>query len=296
MVDTFISEVENEFSYKTVTETNAKLEKAGGKIQVHAREINLFHLGADSRNRIIKTDSGNYDLGDGIELPFSELSEKIKSSPASFSPNVILRPLYQETILPNLVYTGGGGEISYWLQLKGVFDAANVPFPMIKVRNSVFWIDKNTQSKIEKLNFSLEDFLGDIDGLKKEFVLENSNEELDFSSMNASAENLNEIIKEKTLGVDEKMMGFAEAEITRLNKQLDGIKAKLIKREKSKLEQDMKAIDFVREKLFPNGILQERTVNFFNLSPNGNFSENIHFLYEALDPQENDVIVLTETE
>lgn len=292
MTEVFQREIEENFSFHEVNATNAELEKIHAKIQVHAREINLFYIGDGERKRIIKNDSGTYSLSDEREVSQAELLTLIQKSPKDFSPNVVLRPLYQEMVLPNLVYTGGGGEIGYWLQLKGVFDAVNVPFPIIKVRNSVFYLDENTLTKMTKLGLELEDFLKDTDQLKKEYVLENAGDELEFDDLDETLTQLTEKMVQHTLSVDENMKSFAEAEITRLTKQIEQFKSKLVKREKSKFEKDLKAIDAVKGKLFPRGVLQERTVNFFAICPDGNYAHRLQELFSALNPREKDVVVV----
>src|SRR5690606_41008214 len=67
-------------------------------------------------------------------FPYTTL---FRSHPERFSPNVLLRPLYQETILPNVAYIGGGGELAYWLQLKPLFDRSAIPMPVLLLRTSV---------------------------------------------------------------------------------------------------------------------------------------------------------------
>ena len=80
----------------------------------------------------------------------NEIIEEIKSSPERFSPNVLLRPLYQEFILPNLCYVGGPSEICYWLQLKSVFDASNISYPLLLNRNSALLISEKQSSFLKK--------------------------------------------------------------------------------------------------------------------------------------------------
>src|ERR1700745_3014359 len=87
-----------------------------------------------------------------------EILEELHDHPERFSPNVILRGIYQEIILPNLVYIGGGGEIAYWLQLKDMFEFYKVPFPILLLRNSFLIVEKKWQEKISKLGFTIEDF------------------------------------------------------------------------------------------------------------------------------------------
>ncbi|MCH2228827.1 MAG: bacillithiol biosynthesis cysteine-adding enzyme BshC [Crocinitomicaceae bacterium] len=292
-VPTMKKELEEQFAFEAVSKTNKALEKDGGKIQVFAREINLFYIEKGIRQRIEKIDKG-YKV-DGVgEFSKEEMLAKLNEHPEAFSPNVILRPLYQETILPNLAYVGGGGEISYWLQLKRVFDAVDVVYPLIGVRNSVMWIEENISKKIAKIDLQLEDLFKKTDLIKREFIEQNESEDLNFESMEAMSIELGKQIEDAILLVEPNMSGYAKAEIAKLEKQLTGVKSKLIKLSKSKHERSMKIIEQVREKLFPNDGLQERTTNIISFSPEGNISERIDTLYRAIDPEEKDFIVLRE--
>ena len=286
-------ELKEEFSYKAVLKVNDRLKRDGGKIQVNPREINLFYLENGIRSRIIK----NGDVFEVDEVgTFSEeaLLEELKNHPERFSPNVILRPLYQETILPNLAYVGGVGEMSYWLQLKGVFDTVNCTYPLIDVRNSVMWIDRGTSKRMSKIDLHIEDTFKNTDLNKKEYVEQNSNGDLDFSELDTQTENITRIIEELILNVDSGKQQYADGEIIRMKKQINLIKEKMIKHSKSKHSDAMSIIEGVKNKLFPNDSLQERYANFFSFCPDGNYSGRLQALYNALDPEENDFIVLRE--
>ena len=111
-----------------------------------------------------------------------ELLDEIDSFPERFSPNAVLRPLYQEKILPNLAYVGGGGELAYWLQLKSCFDHHKVTFPMLMMRNSVLIVSSKQIAKIEKLNLNFLDFFQDSNAFSKTVIQRHSNEELSFEN------------------------------------------------------------------------------------------------------------------
>ncbi len=121
------NEIETNFSFNAVTKTNQELENKNLKIQVNPREINLFYLSENNRQRIVPVES-NFKIKEK-ELSKKEILDLIERKPEAFSPNVILRPVYQEFLLPNLCYVGGVGELSYWLQLKGVFISSEISFP-----------------------------------------------------------------------------------------------------------------------------------------------------------------------
>ena len=116
-------ELLNQTSFKTVSVTNSKLSNISEhyKIQVNPREINLFYLKDNLRERIVFEDDDYKVLNTNIIFSKFEIQKMILEYPERFSPNVIMRPLYQEVILPNLCYIGGGGELAYWMQLKDYF-------------------------------------------------------------------------------------------------------------------------------------------------------------------------------
>jgi uncharacterized protein YllA (UPF0747 family) len=129
-----------------VERTAAQLDKAGYKVQANPREINLFYLKDNVRQRIVKQGTKYKAQDTSFTFTEEDITKEINEYPDRFSPNVILRGLYQETILPNLAFIGGGGETAYWLQLKDLFDHYKVPFPMLVLRmagkNFKTWIYK----------------------------------------------------------------------------------------------------------------------------------------------------------
>lgn len=284
-------ELNTQFSLEAVEKTNEELEREGLKVQIHTREINLFYCEKGIRERIIKFDDRFEIEGKGT-FTMNELLKMVDENPELFSPNVVLRPVYQETILPNVCYVGGAGEISYWLQLKRVFDAAGIQYPLIQVRNSVLWIDAGSSDKIEKLHYSLDAIFQDVDLLKKRFVEENSEEELDFSELDKQFESLKKSILDSVISVEPNLESYGIAETVRIEKQLTGIKDKLYRQSKSRHEKSLKMIDQIKDRLFPGGGMQERKVNFFQLTPDGNYTETLDFLKNSMQPFSGDLIVV----
>lgn len=284
-------ELRTGFSFKAVEKTTGELERHGVKIQVTPREINLFYIENGLRERII-ANGDRFDIAGKGSYSLDALLQLANDHPELFSPNVVLRPLYQEIILPNVCYVGGAGEISYWLQLKRVFDAVDVPYPLIQVRNSVLWIDGGTHEKMEKLSLRIEQIFQPVDLLKKGYVEANSEEELDFSQLNKIVEALQKLMSEQAAQVDPQLANYAAAEGTRLEKQISGFQDKLYRASKGRHEKALKAIDHIADRLFPNGGLQERSMNFFQLTPDGNYSEKLDALKNNLDVFGNDLIVV----
>lgn len=287
----FEKEITTHFSFNAVKKTSDQLQKEGIKLQITPREINLFYIEKGLRERIQFID-GHYFIQNKGTFTQEELLRELKNNPASFSPNVVLRPLFQEFILPNLCYLGGGGEMAYWLQLKDVFDAVDCTYPLIQVRNSLLIIDSNSQKKLEKLSISIEDFFKETEVLKKTYILANSGDDLTFQELDENFNELSKAIHQQIERIDSNLSSFAEAELTRIEKQLFVIKQKLIKSEKAKHEQGLSQIEQLKDKLFPNGGLQERSINFFSLCADGNVYSHLQEIYNSISSFENDLIVI----
>lgn len=142
-------------SFKAVQETIEKLKDY--TVQVNPREINLFYVEDNLRERIVFENDKFIVNNTKTSFSKEEILKLLESNPEKFSPNVIMRPLYQEIILPNLCYIGGGGEIAYWLELKSFFDAVNITFPMILVRNSALLTTEKQAKKADQLGLTWKD-------------------------------------------------------------------------------------------------------------------------------------------
>lgn len=262
--------------------------------QVHVREINLFYITDTIRERIEK--QGDKWLVLNTEISFREgaLLQELEKSPEKFSPNVVLRPLYQEVILPNLSYTGGGGELAYWLQLKSMFEAYQVPFPMLHLRNSVLWIPKRLQRKIEKLELQTIDLFKPLSELSKDYVLQNSALPERLNKEYATLETLFLRVKEIAKHTDKSMQTAVEAQYVKQTKGLDNLNKKLIRAEKRQSETAMRQLSEIKDGLFPGNSLQERHANFiaFYMEYGEDFIET---LLATLNPFQYEFSVLRET-
>ncbi len=290
-VEIMQQEVQFSFAEKAVSKANQVIEDLGFKTQVFPREINLFYIQKGIRERLV-IENGNIVIPSLGTFSKEEICNQIAENPQNFSPNVVLRPVYQECILPNLVYVGGGGEMAYWLQFKGVFDTCGVPFPLIQVRNSIQLIDANTQKKLAKLNLESLSIFRDLNDLKKDFIFENSGDSLKFDILDQLTNQMTTLFHNQITEVDASLKPFAAAEEVKLQKQIEGIKAKLIKQQKSKFDNMMKQLEDIHEKMFPMNSVQERVDNFFSFCAQGEVYSVLENLKKAIDPWEKDLIVL----
>lgn len=284
-------EVLNQFSYKEVSETNTKLQKKY-KIQVNPREINLFYLTNDFRERIIFKD-GIYRINNTpIQFTKKEILREIENSPEKFSPNVILRPLYQEIILPNLCYIGGGGELAYWLELEATFKKVNVIFPILLLRNSVLIVSDKQQRKLNKLNITREELFLQQHELIDKKIKEISNLTIDFSSQKEFLENQFTELKIIASKTDKSFIGAVNAQEKKQLNGLTNLEKRLLKAEKRRLSKIVNRIKTSQNELFPKQSLQERHVNFSEMYLEYG-EELIPTLINSLKPLDLEFSILT---
>ncbi|MGV3696477.1 bacillithiol biosynthesis cysteine-adding enzyme BshC [Flavobacterium sp.] len=278
-------------SFQKVSETNSLLEK-DYPVQVNPREINLFYIEDSLRERIIFENS-QYKINN-TKLVFSEteILELLEKNPEKFSPNVILRPLYEEVILPNLCYIGGGGEISYWLQLKSNFEAHNVTFPILLVRNSVLIATEKQLQKADRLQLSWADLFSNQQDLFNNKTKEFSSFNIDFTEQKEHLKNQFEKLQEIAKQTDRSFIGAVNAQQTKQIKGLENLEKRLLKAEKRVHAEKLELILLLQNELFPNQGLQERRVNFseFYLTANKGLIEKI---LEQLNPLEQTFTVIT---
>jgi bacillithiol biosynthesis cysteine-adding enzyme BshC len=290
--DNFKNELLGRNNYKLINSTSEKLEKLGFKKQVNPREINLFYLKGDIRERIVFEDEKYKVLNTDIEFSEAEILNELEQHPENFSPNAVIRPLYQEVVLPNLAYIGGGGELAYWLQLKQMFAKNNVVFPILMLRNSAMIIDGGTQKKINKLGLTTEQLFMQEDELIKTYLKEEADIILDLKAEERGVELVFEDIVKKAGQIDPTLQPMIKAELQKSLKSLQNIEARLMKAEKQKEEVAINQIKGIKEKLFPNGSLQERKDNFLYayLLLGDSFIDE---LVEQLNPLEQEFVVLS---
>jgi bacillithiol biosynthesis cysteine-adding enzyme BshC len=249
-------------SFKNIEESSKKLAEIDIHAQVNPREINFFYLTDDLRERIVFEDEKYQVINTEISFSEAELKLEIKTHPERFSPNVVMRPLYQEVILPNLAYIGGGGELAYWLQLKSNFDFYKVDFPLLVLRNSAMLADEKSVVKLQKLNLAFADAFLDKEVLKKEYVENHSTNTLNLNTEWEALQTIFDDLKIRAAKIDPTLKPSTEAVEMRLKKAIDSLDKKLMRAEKRNFSEAMDDIEKIKSQLFPNGGLQERKENF----------------------------------
>jgi bacillithiol biosynthesis cysteine-adding enzyme BshC len=247
-----------------VLRSNIDFLETNYKAQAKPRDINFFYLREDFRERIIfNATLQKFEVNNtSVSFTKNEMASEIETHPERFSPNVIYRPLYQEMILPNLAFVGGAGELSYWLELKPLFDYYKVNYPMQVLRNSAAIINSSVQKKLEKLNLKPEDFFDDVEQLINRYVQSNMNADLNLSAEKKRLEDLFDKVLSKAESADVTLKQTASAEKQKAISSLENLEAKMLKAEKRKQETSVNQIRSVHASLFPEGVLQERKANF----------------------------------
>ncbi|HMO60864.1 MAG TPA: bacillithiol biosynthesis cysteine-adding enzyme BshC [Ferruginibacter sp.] len=249
------------FSQKAVQHTMANFP-AEYKIQAAGREINLFYLTDTARERIVLND-GRYSINNtSISFSKDEILQELQQHPERFSPNVILRPVLQETILPNIAFIGGGGEIAYWLELKAVFTAANTPCPVLIARNSFLLLEKKYNQQAEKLGLTDSDLFKTSTDILTTLVKRNGHFAEGLIPEKKQLSTIYEALKKTAAATDTTLIRHINAIEQKALDKIDTLEQKLLKAVKRKFETEQQQVQKIKEVLFPNGSLQERTENF----------------------------------
>ena len=253
-------ELLNQSSFKAVSETIEKMKDYF--VQVNPREINLFYIEDNLRERII-FENGIYKVNHTkIEFTETEILALVESNPEKFSPNVIMRPLYQEVILPNLCYIGGGGEIAYWLELKSFFASAKVTFPILLLRNSVLLATEKQNKKADKLNLTWSDLFSKQASLVNRITQKLSDFPIDFTVQKEALKKQFEALLELANHTDKSFLGAVKAQEIKQTKGLETLEKRLLIAQKRKFHDELQRIIDLQNELFPNQSLQERQANF----------------------------------
>ncbi|RYZ94427.1 MAG: bacillithiol biosynthesis cysteine-adding enzyme BshC, partial [Sphingobacteriaceae bacterium] len=249
-------------SFKNIEATNSKLAKTGVSIQVNPREINFFYLMESLRERLV-FEEGSYKVLN-TEISFTEegLKAEIADHPERFSPNVVMRPLYQEYILPNIAYIGGGAEVVYWLELQSTFKHYKVDFPILILRNSGLVIPKQIAVKVNGMGLTSADLFKTADELKNQWVKKHSNHSLSLDEEWRELQSVFEKIKLRAYKIDSTLASSTEAVSARLKHAVDSLEKELVKAEKRNYHLRLEQIDELKSALFPKNSLQERGENF----------------------------------
>lgn len=260
-------EIEEQLSYNKVRPTQVSIEEAGYKPQAYVRALNLFLIKDGIRERVLPLE----DEQDAFIIESSnktinkqELLDLCENNPDQFSPNVVMRPLFQELILPNLAYLGGGGELAYWLERKDQFESFGIPYPMLIRRDSVLWIQKRDWSFLKEHDIDSELIFKPADEWIRHYVEQTANDSLSLEKEKQQIAGIFQEIIKKAKELDPTLAKSFEAEKIRQFKAIDSMESRLFRTVKHQHDQTTEKLARIKERLFPDHGLMERKDNFIS--------------------------------
>ncbi len=255
--------IEKELDHNIVKTNSEKsiisIKNLGYEPQAYTHDINLFYLRDQYRTLIQKVNNQFITKDKKYQWTESQLKNEMQNTPEHFSPNVVFRPLFQEFLFPNLIFVGGGAEIAYWMQLKDVFINSSIPYPILWRRFSAIIYSQQIQTKIKELGLEIEDFHESSEYIFQKYLTYNSNFK---ALLEQSSDQLMSALNHHqslSFGLEKSIENSITSDIIKLKQQVDQMNSKLIKAEKQKHENVQKKIEKIKEQLYPQHNLQERT-------------------------------------
>ena len=254
-------ELLSRFSHQAIQPTIAALSKAY-HVQSEGRSINLFYLKESIRGRIEKQGEQYIVVDTAIQFTQAEIIAELNQYPERFSPNVILRGVYQETILPGVVFVGGGGELAYWMELKNLFQQVGVHYPLLQLRNSFLLMRQKQAEQWTAMQFEEQDLFKPIHDLEIAFVKKHASDALDLQDQMSHLTTLYTTIKNEVVKVDPTLGAHAENLAQQAKAKLHSLEKKMLRAERRKQAVDIQRIHRIKKELFPQDNLQEREAHF----------------------------------
>ncbi|HAO05261.1 MAG: bacillithiol biosynthesis cysteine-adding enzyme BshC [Chitinophagaceae bacterium] len=287
-------ELSEQFSQKAMQQALVALSGLY-KMQVAGRQVNLFYLLDGLRERLERKGDGFIVHGTDLRFTQQEILQELKNHPERFSPNVILRPVFQEMLLPNIIFIGGGAEIAYWLELKNVFAEAGVFFPVLMLRNSFTVIPKKIAEKIQSLGLNEASLFETGNKLKDYYVKKETKYQLSLSDEKLALIKIYHNIRESATKVNPTFSRHVWALQQKSKQKLDELEKKMLRSEKLKFDAGLRQISKIKDRLFPGDKLQERVDNllpYYALYGKG----FLDVLYTHSGAWQQQYCILTETE
>jgi len=247
-----------------VEATSQALRERGYHAQVHARPTNLFWLEDDGRYPIDRADDGGFTLRyDGRSFSRADLLDRLDATPERFSPNVVLRPLMQDHLLPTAAYVAGPGEVSYFAQYGDVYDWAGLEMPLIHPRASVSLVEGKVQKVLDKYDLTVCDFRSQLEALFQEVVVDTMEVDVDavFDEATTQMHRALNGLKPEVGAVDQTLTSSAEAARAAIVEEMEELKQRTVRAEKRHHDEVRAQLEKAQANLRPTGALQERTVN-----------------------------------
>jgi len=257
-----IAAIEQADDIKTSLQVQTESIAAKFSQQAAIYDSNLFYLDSSSGRVKITRNGDGWKTESGYEWNTKQLIDDIDTNPYSFSPNVFLRPIMQDRLLPTLGYVAGPGEIGYYGQMKKFYHRFDMQMPVIFPRLSATFIEPAIDRILSEVPFEVHEFSRRIEDLESQFVdrTEQVDIEAIFSAWKDNTRRVSESPIKEIGDIDPTLEAAAEKAETVFSNELDKLKGKVYRSVKSQKETQLNRIRRIQKHIFPNRILQERSV------------------------------------
>ncbi len=270
-----------------------RLVEAGYHAQVTASENSFplfLHDNDGARHAVTRTSDGKYATKDRHEsYTAGELSEMALSQPERFSPNVTLRAVVQDYLLPTIAYYGGAAEIAYFAQTAEVYRLLERPATPILPRSSLTMIESHTSRVLERYDLSLVDLFAGPESVLKRVVEEHLGADTakSFAGTEEAVNSQLDTLREQLRSVDPTLADALETGRRKINYQLEGLRTRFYRAQMSRDEAAQRQLQRAFEQLFPNKDLQERHINVTSLlARHGRYV--VDWIYHAINIGSNE--------
>lgn len=275
--DTEVKKILKPVFKKEITDFRAHTEKL---VLVSATLEELYHAQVKVKpvNLFLLVDGGRYSI-EPVENEYrlkrkrksftqDQLLELLENEPERFSPNVLLRPICQDYLFPTAFYVGGPSEISYFAQIKPLYELYNIPQPVIYPRSSATILEKSISNSLEKYSVLVNDIFIDVENVKKKIInsIEESSVDEMFEGITEQIDASFDQLKEKLIDLDKTIADSSNRYRDKILNNLNDLKSKAEKAQQKKYEVTLRQIDRAAVHLFPNSNLQEREINYIYFS------------------------------
>ena len=261
--DTFKGSIQNRSTIFNSLEEKTKKLDSNFHQQVVLSESNLFFIDDNDRRLKLDIEDGKWSAGTN-EWTEDELLDLIEIHPEKFSPNVFLRPIIQDQLLPTLGYVAGPGEIAYYGQMRDLYPHFDLEMPIIFPRFSATLIESGIDRVLDKIPFEFHRYGERIEDLEKEYAKKSESTDIEalFKDWKNEVKSASEVPKEIITDIDGSLEGLVGKTVSGFETELDKLKGRVYRSIKQQEETQLQRIRKIKGQLYPGNGLQERMVSF----------------------------------
>ena len=276
-----------------IEQRSRELESAGYHAQVlaTANSFPLFlHDEDGARRALVRAENGKYQAKDSQQqYSVEDLAALALSEPQRFSPNVTLRAVVQDYLLPTISYYGGAAEIAYFAQTAEVYRVLERPATPILLRSGLTMVERHTGRVLERYGLTLADFFEGLEPVTKRVVEEylGANTARSFDDLDHNVNQELDRLKRELHAIDPTLGDALETGRKKIQYQLEGLRTRFVRAQMTRDDAAHRQLQRAADQLYPNKDLQERHINITSLlSRHGTYV--IEWIYNAINIGSND--------